>query len=260
MSSLYYIKITTQANEVFYKIGVTSDIAHRFAKYTAINNVNKVDIELLYSHQSDDALAIEQALLRRFKAFVTTKDVLFHTNGESHGNSEVFVSDIVEMHGTVILTSSYYEVDELLNPTQLAIKAWKLWRAGTYTTMSEASKAVGVSLKQVQRINIIGGANEPLPAKQYQRFNRIDIIEQLFNGGKILLEGFKPTDSPQTIINTLEKTSRLDTNYTPIPMPTEELTLDETNWVSMMVEAYSKQSAIVRSELLRKLEHNLSQH
>ena len=138
-------------------------------------------------------------------------------------------------------------------PTQLAIKAWKLWRAGTYETMSEASKAIGVSLKQVQRINIIGGANEPLPAKQYQRFNRVDILEELFEGNKVVLEGYKPTDSPQTIINSLEKLGNIDSVYKPIEMPTEELTIDEVAWVSRMVTAYSKQSATVKEELIRKL-------
>jgi len=138
-------------------------------------------------------------------------------------------------------------------PTQLAIKAWKLWKVGTYSTMVEAAKVCGVSVKQVQRVNIIGGANEPVPAKQYQRFNRVDILEELFAGNKVLLgDNGRPTDSLQTIIGVLEKLSKLSI-ASKVDVPLIERSHDEVRWMGDLVDAWSKQSLDVRKAVVSKL-------
>ena len=142
-------------------------------------------------------------------------------------------------------------------PTQLAIKAWKLWQAGTYNTMTQAAKAVGISVKQVQRINIIGGSNQPLPAKQYQRFNRTDILEILFDGKKVVIEGYQPTDSPQTIINMLDKMGKVTTRVEVPTIEEEELTVEELGWVQAMYESYSDQSKAVKQALMDKLSKDI---
>jgi len=143
-------------------------------------------------------------------------------------------------------------------PTQLAIKAWKEYINGKYTTMAEAASTIGISVKQVERVNKIGGVNNPNSKKRLSRFNRLDIIDALYIGEQlqIPIDGnkYKQTDSLQTIINWLTATAKLELASNKPDLPTmDELTEEEEHWIIDVVDLVNKQKKTVQEELVKRL-------
>ena len=85
---LYYVKLTTKDNTVYYKIGITNrfkengDVSKRFKS-------EEVKVETLYYELYESGLPAyekEQLLLKQYKQFIIPNNVLVLKNG---GNSEV---------------------------------------------------------------------------------------------------------------------------------------------------------------------------
>ena len=87
---LYYLKITTEDNQVLYKIGITNrTVNERFQ----LNDLKKIEIikQKLYQ-KGQDALNWETKLKRTYKEYqYTGPDIL------SSGNTELFTEDIFSM-------------------------------------------------------------------------------------------------------------------------------------------------------------------
>lgn len=88
---LYYLKITTEDNQVLYKIGITNrTVDERFS----LTDLSKIEIikQKLYKN-GQDALDWENKLKRKYKEFQYQGPEIL-----SSGNTELFTEDIIELY------------------------------------------------------------------------------------------------------------------------------------------------------------------
>ena len=87
---LYYLKITTDTNQVLYKIGITNRTVNERFNLTDLSKIEIVKQKLYENGQ--DALAWENKLKRKYKEYqYQGPDIL------SSGNTELFTEDIIAM-------------------------------------------------------------------------------------------------------------------------------------------------------------------
>lgn len=88
---LYYLKITTDDNQILYKIGITNRTVNERFNLTDLSKIEIVK-QKLYENGAD-ALAWETKLKRKYKEFqYKGQDIL------SSGNTELFTEDIMALH------------------------------------------------------------------------------------------------------------------------------------------------------------------
>lgn len=171
----------------------------------------------------------------RFKAYKELARETIATISVPHKTS-------IEELKTIVLSS---ETGRKQTPSQLAIYAYKLYKDGTYKTIAEAGRFVGISSKQVSRVKGI-----------VEKHNRPDIIEIIFNGGKITTSnGHVKTDSVATILNWLGDVVASSAGGVTGLVYNEEPSAEEEIMISQILSIYSKQSAVVRDAILDRMQH-----
>ena len=83
------------------------------------------------------------------------------------------------------------EVGRQMTKSQLAIKAWKKYKDGKFSTKAEAAKVIGTSVSSIDSVEYV--------------FKRGDTewIEKIYRGEKVHIAGIRPTDSIFTVKSAL---------------------------------------------------------
>lgn len=88
---LYYLKVTTEDNQILYKIGITNRTVETRFNLTDLQKIEIVKQKLYENGQ--DALDWEQFLLKKYKKYQYTGHKVLES-----GNTELFTEDIIELY------------------------------------------------------------------------------------------------------------------------------------------------------------------
>lgn len=142
------------------------------------------------------------------------------------------------------------EVGRHQTPTQLAIFAFYGFKSGRYESLKEAAVSVGTSERQVLR------------AKKIEiNFNRPDLIDILYNGGKVATGNGKSTTSSLATIENMLKLFKAsqgpdNTGITPRTEPTE----DEELLIGKILSRVGQESVFCQQALASRLYSQVKQH
>lgn len=104
LAYLYYLKVTTDTNQILYKIGITNRTVNERFNLTDLSKIEIIKQKLY--ERGQDAYELEQKLLKMYKQYQYTGPNVLES-----GNTELFTVDILLLHHDSCASQSFWDLD-----------------------------------------------------------------------------------------------------------------------------------------------------